>query len=108
MLKKRLGIEAIELDWKRKRKYTDHIYDFYKIPSTLIIPENCIRIGEEAFSCCYRKLRKVIIPKSVKIIGDCSFYHCLTATIILQKPKKEFRYFGDFAFEGCSKVKVIL
>jgi len=103
MLKKRLGVEGIEKDWWSN----ENLINYFKIPSPLIIPDGCEKIGRYAFCNCW-KLKKVIIPKSVKIIGDCAFYHCHTATIILKKPKRKFRYFGDCAYLGCSKVRVIL
>lgn len=103
MLKKKLGLEAVERDsWG-----ISEIKLHYKIHPTLVIPEGCEKIGRYAFCGC-EWLEKVIIPKSVKIIGDCAFYHCHTATIILKKPKRKFRYFGDCAYSGCSKVRVIL
>lgn len=121
MLKKKLGIEAIERDW------CWFIIDRFKTPSTLVIPEGCKRIGCHAFSgykelrnvvipesmkliensafCGCYKLEEVIIPKSVEAIGNYAFDRCKEAVIILRKPKSEFRYIGLFSFDGCRDVK---
>lgn len=76
MLKKKLGIEAIEEDWEY-----DCIYNYYKISSTLIIPEGNKRIGNSAF------------------------WGCDKATIILKKPRSEFKFIGSCAFKICKNVK---
>lgn len=44
MLKKRLGIEAIEVS-----RWNNLIFSVYKIPSSLIIPEGVEKIGNRAF-----------------------------------------------------------
>ena len=72
MLKKKLGIECIE-----DRINNCHISWFYKVPSTLIIPEGCRRIRSGIFGNC-SKLKKVIIPGSVKEIGDSAFTWCFS------------------------------
>ena len=99
MLKKKLGIEAIEKNWK-------HIFIsyYYKIPPTLIIPEGCKRIGVEAFKNCWW-LKKVVIPESVEIIGNHAFYECISATIILKKSKRKFKGIGWSAFYYCKSVE---
>ena len=169
MLKKKLGIEAVEKDWIDR---IGNIKNHFKVPSTLIIPEECKRIGkwalyncrklekvvipksvckiyDYAFAACgnireveffgkrvgyssfrdchnlvsiifsenikaidahgfwgCRKLKKIEIPKSVEAIEDYAFGDCEKATIILQKPKSEFMYIGEKAFENCEDVKV--
>ena len=101
MLKKKLGIEAIERKW-------DHIIcgtkRFFKIPPKLNIPEGCKWIGNYAFFRCF-KLREVVIPRSARWIGDYAFYKCCkNTTIILKKSKSEFIRIGIDAFEGCKGV----
>lgn len=116
MLKKRLGIESIEVD--RKRINLRH---YYKIPSTLIIPEGCERIGNWVFCECdvekvvisgsvksigtgsfgfCKRLKKVEIPESVEFIGDCAFDSCEKATIIIinKSSKSDFKALGRLAF----------
>ena len=100
MLKKKLGIEAIEKNWNIR---VDYIDAYYKIPSTLIIPEGCREIGDAAFRC--GELKKVVIPESVEWIGYCAFYGCRQATIVIQKPRSEFKYIGSCAFDYCKGVK---
>ena len=127
MLKKKLGLEAIEINWQRKMKNTDQISDFYKIPPTLIIPEGCEEIGMRAFRDCkvlerlkipgsVKKievwsflrcygLKKVEIPKNIEDIGIGAFKDCNNATIILRKSRKDFKYIGQEAFGGVKDVK---
>ena len=122
MLKKRLGIETIESDWSGK-----YVSRYFKIPSPLIIPKGCRRIGvsvfwgwkklekvkiprsvkeigEQAFFCC-TKLEKVTIPEGCEIVGRCAFWGCYNATIILRKHKSEFKYISPDAFGDCRYVK---
>ena len=118
MLKKRLGINAIERDWLLSKII--NIETYFKIPSSLIISRSCEIIGDRVFQGCdglkkvvipesvkkigngafewSGKLRKVEIPKSVEWIGNLAFAYCDNATIILQKPKRKFKFIGNCAF----------
>lgn len=98
MLKKRLGIEAIEKNWR-------YIFmsDYYKIPSKLSIPEGCKMVGYSAFYGC-RELKRVVIPESVERIEGDAFFECESATIILKKPKSKFKEIGWHAFCYCKLV----
>lgn len=122
MLIKKLGLEAIEKKWEFGISY------FYKIPfpTTLIIPEGCERIGDGVFWSCWirkvvipesvkeigerafrycKRLRKVEIPKSVESIGDCAFDGCLNADITIKKPKSRIiKNIGQCAFGECKSV----
>lgn len=100
MLKKRLGVNAIE----RGQFCLSSLKDYFKIPTTLIIPEGCRVIGDHAFRDRH-KLEEVIIPKSVEWIGNYAFDWCRNAVITLEKPRSEFRFIGDYAFLGCKYVK---
>lgn len=120
MLYKKLGTEAIERNWE-----CDGVNNYFKIPSTLIIPKSVWKIGKRAFESC-EKLREVVIPKSVDVIGyrafqwcvnlkkveipnsiwkieTSAFYNCYNAEIILKKPESQFRI-GCNAFWGCKIV----
>lgn len=66
MLKKRLGVEGIER--------VVAVHRLFKVPSTLIIPEGCKSIRICSFQGCCRKLKKVIIPRSVEKIEDWDFW----------------------------------
>lgn len=123
MLRKKLGIEAIERDWNVISKS----YHYFKITYTLIIPEGCEKVGNHAFEdyvwlekikipksvkeigCCAfdkcKKLEKVVIPESVDWIRWSAFSHCWRATIILRKPESEFKEIGRWAFNGVRDVK---
>lgn len=125
MLKKRLGAEGIEINWFY---VIGNLEDYFKIPSTLIIPESCERIGDCAFIECENLreviipekcveligyasfsgcvgLKKVSIPDSVKYIAGDAFKDCWSATIILRKPRSEFEYISPDAFKSCRDVK---
>ena len=124
MLKKKLGIEAIESDWPNEGEEVDN---FFKISPKLTIPEGCEKIGFGAFCDCWElkkieipegvesigssafwnccKLKKVVIPKSVESIGEEAFCRCSNATIILRKPEKDFKYIGLDAFYRVKDVK---
>lgn len=129
MLKKKLGIECIEMGWKDR---IDFIYDYYKIPPTLIIskgvkeigdyafcasvgncyklkevviPNGCECIGRDAFDSCFG-LEKVEIPESVESIGEDAFYSCENAEVIIYKFEK-VKYIGNYAFSWCKSVKYV-
>ena len=102
MLKKRLGIEAIERDWEN---FLGNLIYCYKISSTLIIPEGCRVIGERSFENCVR-LKEVKIPESVKEIGISAFWMCDNAEITLKKAKSEF-IIGKDAFYNCKSVEYV-
>ena len=94
MLKKRLGINAIERDWKGKY---DRVYDFYKIPSTLIIPEGCGRIGRGVFEDC-DWLKKVVISEGVLWIRGFAFWGCERLKEVIIPESVE--WIASFAFGG--------
>lgn len=125
MLKKRLGIEAIEMNWE-----SEYVYYYYKIPTTIIIPEsvevigrgvfegcdriekveipkNIVEIGSWAFDGC-EKLEKIIIPRSVKHIGFCAFRGCCNADIIVEMSKNEFEFkYIPGLFVSCKSVEYV-
>lgn len=101
MLKKRIGIEAIEKYWS----WSKRLSNYFKIPTTLIIPDGCEKIGNRVFECC-EKLKEVVISRSVKSIGTCSFGGCnrLEEVIIPENVES----IGDHAFEGCEKATIMI
>ena len=97
MLRKKLGIEAIE----RVR----FLENYFKIPSTLIIPKGVKGIRESTFYGC-EKLKKVEIPESVKNIGGSAFQGCKNLReVIIPRSVKSIRW---YAFEGCIKLKRVV
>lgn len=120
MLKKKLGSEGIEINWPLLKR--EGVQTYFKVPTTLIIPDGCEsigdgvfydcvclrevvipesveRIGDWAFGGCNR-LEKVVIPESVEKIGEYAFAYCEKATVILKKHKKGFEKIGRYAFSG--------
>lgn len=125
MLKKKLGLEVIERDWGGVGYGTKN---FFKIPSTLVIPEGCEMVGNYALYEC-DNLKKVIIPEGVKVIRDFAFCDCwgLKKVVIPEGIKKimeyafydcvdlggaiipvSVEYIGDCAFEDCKNATIIL
>lgn len=101
MLKKKLGIEGIERDWFWRKT----LKNCFKIPSSLVIPEGCKRIGRNAFAIC-KGLEKVEIPESVTWIRDCAFQSCwYLKKVIIPKSMEEI---GDYAFYGCPNADVVI
>ena len=128
MLKKKLGAEAIEKNWSF---YGTRVRYFFKTPSTLIIPKNCVRVGDWAFYYC-NWLKKVRIPDSVKEIGIAAFSGCRNlgevvipesvvriemiafdgcigknTKIILRKPESKFEFISPDAFSSCRRVEYV-
>lgn len=102
MLKKRLGLEAIE----RNNSFSGgvNVETYFKISPTLIIPEGCVKIGEGAFWGCGTLLEKVIIPKSIEEISGRAFWGCYETKIIIEKPVGKIRCVSAHAFNGCKYV----
>lgn len=105
MLKKKLGIEAIESDWGYSHGNIGYTYSYFKIPSSLIIPENVVEIGFRAFSGC-DEIKKVVIPKNVRKIGVDSFYECRNLKEL--ELAEGVLIIDNWAFAGCSKLKEVV
>lgn len=97
MLKKKLGIEATEREglW---------INPYFKISSTLIIPEGVKEIGLYTFCNC-EKLEKVLIPESVKYIRFGSFLDCKKLREV--KIPESVKGIGNIAFCDCHRLKKV-
>lgn len=101
MLKKKLGVEAVEMDWPDD---VEELKDYYKVPTTIIIPPGCERIGDFAFWEC-EKVKEVIIPKGVEEIGYKAFFEC-TELEEVEIPEG-VRNVGKSAFEKCRILKEV-
>lgn len=99
MLKKKLGIEGIERDWCYNRTS-----NYYKIPSSLTIPEGCRKINFCVFWAC-KELKEVEIPESVKVIGNSAFEDCIKLEKVVI-PKSVVRI-ENWAFSSCRELKKI-
>lgn len=97
MLKKKLGINAIERDWSND---FSSLKNYFKVSTLIIIPPGCVEIGECAFWGC-DKVREVVIPESVGYIGYEAFYCCrkLKKVVI----PKSVEWIDYDAFSDCSR-----
>lgn len=100
MLKKRLGVEAIERSWGEY-----FMYNYFKIPSSLTIPESVKRIGHWAFSGCLG-LKEVVILNGCTNIECCAFKDCYNLEKI--DIPESVEVIGDFAFKECEKLERIV
>lgn len=129
MLKKKLGIEGIEKDHSWNSIHVTALKFIYKIPSTLVIPRDCKKIGNNAFvncreleevvisegvksigTCSFQGcwgLKKVIIPGSVEEIGDYAFYSCESADVLIMTSERKFRSLGRLALNDCLTVSYV-
>lgn len=125
MLKKRLGAEAIERSWPDD---DCSLEDYYKVPSTLIIPEGCVRIGHRVFTNCTslkeviisegcksigiesfsgcRKLEKLVIREGVTVIEISAFSDCKELREVIIPESVEM--IGSFAFKDCWNAEIIV
>lgn len=97
MLKKKLGIEAIEADWSLRK--------YFKIPSTLIIPPDCEYVGTWTFYFC-DNIEKVVIPESVGWIGEGAFEWCKRLKEV--EISNGCKRIGARVFAGCMKIEEIV
>ena len=102
MLKKRLGIEAIERDWGNRK----FIPSCFKIPSSLTIPEGCVKIGMQAFQDC-KVLERLKIPGSVKSIGVWSFLRCRELREVVISESRDYVTINYSAFYSCCKLEKV-
>lgn len=104
MLKKKIGAEAIEKGWPDSNEW---LSDYFKILSTLIIPESCERIGIYAFWCC-EKIKVVYIPKNIKSIGRNAFGRCsnLKNIVCEKKVVTIIESSCSFGFDNFESIKV--
>ena len=103
---------------------------YFKIPTSLTIPNGVKIIGKNAFASCSELekvvisegvekigicsfyecwwLKKVVIPKSVEFIGAYAFYDCKNADVVINKSsEKDFKYLGYRALNDCFMVSYV-
>lgn len=101
MLKKKLGLSAIERNWEQS---SPRVRNIYKIPSSLVIPESCRKIGDWAFWKC-KELREVEIPESVEEIGEDAFYDCYNLKKVIIPESVES--IEGWSFWGCVSLREV-
>ena len=102
MLKKKLGVEAIERNWFYS---FGNVEDYFIIPSSLIIPDGCRKVGNSIFQYC-TILKEVIISEGCKRIGLDAFKGCeKLEKLVIQEGVTDIEY---CAFDGCRKLKEVI
>ncbi len=61
-------------------------------------------IGEKSFYGCEKISKNVIIPASVSTIGDYAFTNCSEISTIELEKNSSLTKIGDYAFKGCSNM----
>jgi hypothetical protein len=72
----------------------------------VIIPNTVKEIGEYAFNLCSDRLKSIVIPNSVTHIGEMAFYNCDSLTSIVIP--NSVVHIGQFAFFYCSNLTSIV
>lgn len=70
---------------------------------TVILPDNLVTIGENAFYCC-TALKSVMIGNSVTTIKDYAFYICSSLSTI--QIGNSVTFIGNCAFYGCALLEL--
>jgi len=102
MLKKRLGVEAVEKDWPNDN---ENFKDYFKVSLTLTIPDGCEKIGKSAFVNCI-SLKEVVISEGVELIGRCAFQGCWKLRKVTIPGSVES--IGDWAFVRCNVLREVV
>lgn len=85
-------------------KIGNNAFKYCKRLTNIVIPDSVTEIGRSAFSYC-TSLTNVVIPDSVTEIGDSVFYDCtsLTSITIPESVTK----IGNYAFCECNSLKTV-
>jgi len=68
-------------------------------PTRFQIPNTVVKIDKGAFNGCL--LNQIIIPKTLKVIGDEAFSNCNDLKIVVFDKNSELEYIGEKSFESC-------
>ena len=73
---------------------------------TFTVGAGVTNIESNAFAGQYR-LKKVIIPDSVKTIGEQAFYNCINLETVEFPDYAQLTTIGKYAFSGCENLKTV-
>ena len=82
----------------------DYAFWGINIPKTFTIPNSIQTIGNKAFTGI--NFVNVILPKSIRWIGEESFQHCITLTSLTLPSSLE--HIGDKAFYDCQELRMVI
>ena len=74
------------------------------IKGELIIPENCLSIGNDAFSCC--PITKLTLPSKLENIGEEALVSLWSLTELTIP--KYVNYIGNYALSGCDALQTLV
>ena len=74
------------------------------IKGELVIPENCLSIGNDAFSCC--PITKLTLPSKLENIGEEALVSLWSLTELTIP--KYVNYIGNYALSGCDALQTLV
>ena len=93
-----------EDDIKKIKYIGNHAFERENLKS-IVIPDSVKCIGNRAFCGC-ENLKSIKIPNSVKSIGDYAFYYCQSLKSI--EIPDSVKSIGNCAFESCENLKSVV
>lgn len=78
-------------------------YDYNDYVENVVIEEGVTTIGDAAFNCCWR-VKSMVLPSTLKHIGNGAFYMCSFTTIELPE---SLRSIGKKSFGSCTDLAII-
>lgn len=84
------------------------VSEFRGEPVSIVLPEGVVSIGDQAFNCYHyvSRLSSIILPKSLRDIGNGAFFYSNALTNITIPNSVES--IGEAAFAGCSSLESIV
>ena len=78
----------------------DNMFEEWVLLTSVILPDNIVYVGSNAFKGCVKLASPITIPESVTFIGNYAFYGCTGLTSITIPDG--VTSIGDSAFQNCT------